>query len=131
MGMKKPNNVIRIPTSLEGKFFKFWFTFLQPFHNLTPKEIDVISGFVKHRYLLSQKIKDEELLDKVVFSGDIRKKVRTECNMPITSFQVIMCNLKKKKVIVDGKINKKFIPNIAEEKGMFQLVILFDLNDEK
>ena len=48
--MKKANNIVRIPTSLNGKFFRYWFEFLQPFHNLTNREIDVITAFVKQRH---------------------------------------------------------------------------------
>ena len=66
--MKKANNIIRIPTSLEGKFFKYWFMFLEPFHNLTDREIDIITAFVKKRYELSKVIKDNEILDKVTMS---------------------------------------------------------------
>ena len=44
--MGKINNVITIPTSTEGKFFKYWFEFLRPFHKLTDREIDVIASFV-------------------------------------------------------------------------------------
>ena len=82
--MKKANNIVRIPTSLNGKFFRYWFEFLEPFHKLTDREIDVITSFVKQRYELS-------------------------------------------KVIIDGKINPRFIPNIDEETGTFQLLLLFEL----
>ena len=74
--MKKANNVIRIPTSLNGKFFKLWFMFLEPFHKLTDREIDVITSFVKLRYELSKVIKDNEILDKVTMTEDTKKKVR-------------------------------------------------------
>ena len=56
--MKKANNVVRIPTSLQENFFKYWFLFLKPFHNLTNREIDVIASFAKNRYELSKFIKD-------------------------------------------------------------------------
>lgn len=65
---KKANNIIRIPTSLNGKFFKYWFEFLKPFHKLTDREIDVITSFVKQRYELSKVIKDNDILDKVTMS---------------------------------------------------------------
>ena len=45
------NNVIRIPASLDKDFFKYWFLFLKPFHNLTDREMDVIACFVK-QYLI-------------------------------------------------------------------------------
>ncbi len=63
--MEKANNIVRIPTSLNGKFFRYWFQFLEPYHKLTNREIDVITSFVKQRYELSKVIKDNKILDKV------------------------------------------------------------------
>jgi len=124
---KKANNIVRIPTSLNGKFFRYWFEFLKPFHKLTERDIDVITCFVKHRYELSKVIKDDDILDKVTMSEDTKKKVREECNVKLPHFQVIMGKLRKSKVILDNKINPKFIPNIDEETGNFKLLLLFEL----
>lgn len=123
----KANNVVRIPCSLSGSFFRYWFMFLKPFHKLTDREIDVITSFVKHRYELSKVIKDDEILDKVVMSEDTKRKVREECNITLPHFQVIMGKLRNNKVIIDGKINPRFIPNIIEEDGFFKLLLLFEL----
>lgn len=125
--MKKPNNIVRVPCSLDKSFFRYWFMFLEPFHKLTDREIDVITAFVKQRYELSKVIKDNDILDKVTMSGDTKKKVREECNITLPHFQVIMGKLRKNKVIIDGKINPRFIPNINEETGTFQLLLLFEL----
>lgn len=125
--MKKPNNIVRIPCSLDKSFFRYWFLFLEPFHKLTDREIDVITSFVKQRYELSKVIKDNEILDKVTMSEDTKKKVREECNIALPHFQVIMSKLRKNKVIIDGKINPRFIPSIDEEAGTFQLLLLFEL----
>lgn len=119
--------VISIPTSLEGKFFKFWFEFLRPIHHLTEREMDVIASFVKQRYELSKVIKDDTILDKVTMSEDTKRKVREDCGITLAHFQVIMGKLRKNKVIVDGKINPKFIPNIDEDTKSFKLLLLFDL----
>ena len=124
---KKANNVVRIPCSLDGSFFRYWFLFLKPFHKLTDREIDVITCFVKHRYELSKVIKDDDILDRVVMSEDTKRKVREECNITLPHFQVIMGKLRSSKVIIDGKINPRFIPNIEEENGFFKLLLLFDL----
>lgn len=125
--MEKPDNIVRIPCSLDMSFFRLWFKFLEPFHKLTDREIDVITSFVKQRYELSKVIKDNEILDKVTMSEDTKKKVREECNITLPHFQVIMGKLRKNKVIIDGKINPRFIPNIDEETGIFQLLLLFEL----
>lgn len=122
-----PHSVLRIPTSLEGKFFRYWFEFLKPFHHLTNREMDVITAFVKRRYELSKEISNEEILDQFLMSDDIRREIRDECNMSLSHFQVIMGKLKKNKLIVEDKINPRFIPNIKEEDGNFKVLILFDL----
>lgn len=127
MTNKKPNNIVRVPCSLSKGFFRYWFMFLEPFHKLTDREIDVITSFVKQRYELSKVIKDNEILDKVTMSEDTKKKVREECNITLPHFQVIMGKLRKNKVIINGKINPRFIPNIDEETGTFQLLLLFEL----
>lgn len=125
--MEKPNNVVRVPCSLDNSFFKYWFKFLEPFHKLTNREIEVISSFVKHRYELSKVIKDKDILDRVTMGEDTRRKVREECKITLPHFQVIMGKLRKSKVIIDGKINPRFIPDIKEENGYFQLLVLFEL----
>lgn len=125
--MEKPNNVARVPCSLDKSFFRYWLMFLEPFHKLTKREIDVAASFVKQRYELSKVIKDSEILDRVTMSEDTKKKVREECNITLPHFQVILGKLRKNKVIVDGKINPKFIPNINADNDAFQLLLLFEL----
>jgi hypothetical protein len=124
--MKRVNNVIRIPTSLSSKFFRYWFEFLAPFHKLTSREIDVMAGFVKHRYELSKVIKENDILDKVTMDEDTKRKIREEYNITLPYFQVIMGRLRKSKMIIDNKINPRFIPNIVESDDSFKLLLLFE-----
>lgn len=124
---QNPHNVIRIPTSLDGKFFRYWFEFLKPFHNLTSREMDVITAFAKKRFELSKQISDTNILDKFLMSDDIKREIRDECNMSLSHFQVIIGKLKNNNLIVDDKINPRFIPNIVEEDGNFKLLLFFDL----
>ncbi len=123
---KQVDSVVRIPCKIDGKFFRYWFEFLQPFHGLTEREMDVITSFVKQRHELSKVIKDNEILDKVTMSEDTKKKVREECEITLPHFQVIMGKLRKNKVIVDGKINPRYIPSVNEENGSFKMMLLFD-----
>lgn len=125
-----PNNVVRIPTSLQGNFFRHWFEFLRPFHGLTEREIDVITSFVKQRFELSKVITDDDVLDQVVFSEDTKRKVREECNISQSYFQVVMGKLRKNKLIVDGKLNKRFIPNVPLDAKDFKLMLYFEFKDE-
>lgn len=125
---KQVDSIVRIPCKVDGKFFRYWFEFLTPFHNLTEREMDVITSFVKQRYELSKVIKDNEILDKVTMSEDTKKKVREECDISLPHFQVIMGKLKKNKVIIDGKINPRYIPSVDEENGSFKMMLLFDFS---
>lgn len=125
---KQVNSIVRIPCKVDGKFFRYWFEFLTPFHNLTEREMDVITSFVKQRYELSKVIRDNEILDKVTMSEDTKKKVREECDISLPHFQVIMGKLRKNKVIIDGKINPRYIPSVDEENGSFKMMLLFDFS---
>lgn len=122
------DSVVRIPCKINNEFFRYWFEFLQPFHHLTDREMEVISSFVKHRYELSKVISDIDILDKVVMSEDTKKKVREECNITLPHFQVIMGKLRKSGVIIDNKINPRFIPRLSENNNSFKLMLLFDFS---
>lgn len=124
--MKEVDSIVRIPTKIDGSFFKYWFMFLKPFHHLTEREMDVITSFVKQRYELSKVITDSDILDKVTMSEDTKRKVREECGITLPHFQIVMSKLRKSKVIIDNKINPRYIPNVKEENGSFKMMLLFD-----
>ena len=85
--MKKPDSVVMIPGNIDS-FFRKWFEFLEPFHRLTAREMDVATAFVKQRYKLSKVVKDPDILDKVLMSEDTKKAVREESNITLPHFQV-------------------------------------------
>ncbi len=126
MVKKGVDNVVRIPCKLDYSFFKMWFMFLQPFHHLTEREMEVATSFVKQRYELSKVVSDNDILDRLVMSEDTKRKVREECNITLPHFQVIMGKLRKNSIIVDGKLNPRYIPRVIEENGSFKLMLLFD-----
>ena len=126
MVKKGVDNVVRIPCKLDYSFFKMWFMFLQPFHHLTEREMEVATSFVKQRYELSKVVSDNDILDWLVMSEDTKRKVREECNITLPHFQVIMGKLRKNSIIVDGKLNPRYIPRVIEENGSFKLMLLFD-----
>lgn len=126
MVKKGVDNVVRIPCKLDYSFFKMWFMFLQPFHHLTEREMEVATSFVKQRYELSKVVSDNDILDRLVMSEDTKRKVREECNITLPHFQVIMGKLRKNNIIVDSKLNPRYIPRVIEENGSFKLMLLFD-----
>lgn len=130
--IRRPNNVMAVPTSSDIDFFKWWCIFLRPFISLTNREIDIMACLLKHRHELSKYISDAALLDKMLMGEDVRLKIQKECNITSQHLCVVMSNLRKNKVIVDNIINPRLIPNIRpDDNGCFQLLVLFREKKEK
>lgn len=130
MGKLNIDNVVRVPCKLDGKFFKYWFDFLQPLHNLTEREKEVVACYIKKRYELSQSITDENILNKYLMSKDIEQQIKEECNLKTTHLQVVLTKLRKQGIITqDGAINPKYIPKVDPTKNSFSLLIYFDFNE--
>lgn len=122
----KPNNVIRIPCTLDT-LFRYWLEFLSPFHNLTSREIDVATAFLRERYKLSKVILDNDLIDRTLMSEESQRKLRQECDLTNQHFQVIKSKLKNKKFFINDKINPRLIPDrVDKEEGYFQLLLVFE-----
>ena len=124
-GALKPNNVIRIPCTSDS-FFRYWLEFLIPFHNLTSRETDVATAFLKERHNLSKVILDKELLDRTLMSEESQRKLKQECGLTNQHFQVIKSKLKNKKFFINDKINPRLIPNMEDDHGLFQLLLLYE-----
>lgn len=124
------DNVLNIPTSLKGKFFKQWLVFLLPYHNLTDREMDVAAAFLQKRFELAKVISDNNILNSVLMNEDTKRAIRESCEIKLPHFQVIMSKLRKAKVVIDNRLNPKFIPNVKEENGNFKLLLLFSFKDE-
>jgi len=129
--LSKVNNIIRIPTSLNTTFFKYWLEFISPLHKLPPKAIEVAAAFLLKRHELSKSIIEEEVLDKVVLGAECKKELMETCGMSKANFDSNIKILKQKLFLVENRINPKFIPkNVSNNSKAFQLLLYFDL-DEK
>jgi hypothetical protein len=99
---------------------------MTPFINLTPREIDVMSSLLKHRYELSKKIPDPIMVGSILMNNDTREKVLEECGISVEHFYVIMNNLRNKGYATKQDINPELIPNISKDNnGYCQLLLLF------
>lgn len=122
------NNVIRIPTNLDD-FFVIWLKFLTPFHALTSRELDVAAAILKYRFELTKKINDDELIDKILLNEDSKRMIRLQQKLSINHFQGIIAKLKKNNIIIDNKLNLKFIPNLTNDNN-FKLLLLFEYENK-
>lgn len=126
--MRKPESAVRIPCSNLTDFFYKWYDFLRPLHKLTDREIQIAACLTKHRYELGKVISDQALLDTIAMNEDTRRKVREECNVSLPFFQGILNKLRKCGVVIDNKINPRFIPKLEESSGEYMLTLHFTIN---
>lgn len=125
--MRKPDSMVVVPCKSVPDFLRQWFTFLKPLHKLTDREIDVISGFVAHRYELGKVIHDQGVLDRCLMSADTKRKIREEYGISLQNFQVIMSSLRKHNVIQNNRINPRYIPDLGDNMTSFQMLLHFDI----
>lgn len=130
----KPSCLIRVPSSLDGgTFFHWWIRFLNPFHDLTSREMDVAAAFFQYRYELSKEVTDSSLLDKLAIDTDARQVIRERMKLSSGYINLIMCRLRKCGIIKDNKFNPRFVPDIKVKDGKqyFSVLILFDFKDNE
>jgi hypothetical protein len=113
------------------KFFKMWLTILQPFLKLRNKELELLAKLLYHRYLISLEVKNKEMLDELLFSSKIKKKILSELDIPEHAYNNLLSCLRKKKIVIDKSINKQIIPTITEPFDNFKLVYNIDIVDAK
>lgn len=94
--------------------------------------MEFLSVLLHKRYMLSKKVKDEDLLNKLLFDTDTRKEIQKEMNY--SSGQVLsnmIYSLKVSKVLSDDNIiHPGLIPVISDDCENFKLVFNFNINGE-
>lgn len=125
-------NIKRINVDVK-QMFTYWLTFLKPYHNLRYKEIEALSVFLYYRYKLSEEVLNKDLIDKLLFSPDVRKNIMEELNIKSSYvFNNLLTALRNKGVITrDNKIAEVLVPNFVPGSDNFKLVFNFEINDNK
>tara|TARA_Y100000385_G_C12913003_1_gene559149 strand:- start:93 stop:440 length:348 start_codon:yes stop_codon:yes gene_type:complete len=90
---------------------KAYLQILNPVLKLKDKEIEVLSSFLSIWY----KNKNKQDIDKLLLSTPVRKMVRKSIGMSEASFNNHITMLRKKKMIVDRKINSSILENIKDQ----------------
>jgi len=109
------------------KFFIMWLMILQPFLKLRNKELELLAKLLYHRYLISLEVKNKEMLDELLFSSKIKKKILAELDIQEYAYNNLLSCLRKKKIVNDKSINKQIIPTITEPFSNFKLVYNIDV----
>lgn len=124
----RPTNILKIKSSDYDELFLNWFLILKPLHNLSNKECILASKLYKYRDELKEVILDKEILDTTILSDTYRKKIIEEMDITMIHLQVLLTSLRKKNVIIDNRLNPKFIPHIKDSE--LSLLIRFEIPDK-
>ena len=128
------DNLIPVSTPLNVTFFKAWLDFTVPIHGLPNRERVVMAHYLKKRYELSKVIMNDAILAQVLSDTSTKQEIMKACGLKASNLQVILYKFKKSKVLIDGVIDPRLIPDITpevEETGEFRLMVMFSIEKEK
>jgi len=120
----KPNSFIRLKCNSDS-FYRMWVEFLTPFHKLTPREKDVMARIIAQYYHFQESVDDPVVLKDVLWSRTSRKDMMESLGMSQAHFQMALGKLRANGVLIDGDINKKYLPHMGEDPR-FVLQVVFD-----
>lgn len=114
----------------EDSFYRMWIEFLAPFHKLTSRERDVAARILQQYFKLKERCSDPVLLRELLWSQESRKDMRNSLGMSPAHFQMVLKSLRDANVLVDGDLNKAYIPNKGEEPR-FLMCVMYDWSSDK
>lgn len=126
--MKLSRKKVSVPVDKKS-LFRQYLSLTKPIHGLRPKEMDVLALLLYYNMVEGPNFKREEDRWKKVFDYDTKLKVREELDIEDYSLQNILSSLRKKGAVVDNQISKYYIPSIADDTEMFQIIFEFKINE--
>lgn len=116
-----------------GDVFILWARMMVPFTSTTPKETDLLAALLRKRHELSKNIKDDSLIDSVLFMTEKRNEIKNELGMSDITFNNTLALLKNKRNIItkDNRIISKIIPQFDDKGGVFEIVFNVLLYERK
>lgn len=107
--------------------FKKWLEITKIFHNLTNREMDILSLFLYHHYLKKKEITNEKILWKIVFDYDTKMEIKEELGIKDQSLQNVLTSLRQRNIISNNRIVKTYIPELDSDGNNFKVVFNFNI----
>lgn len=126
----KNSKIVKIDTTFKDLMY-YWLKFIKPFHTLSEQPMQVLSLFLYFYFEYRDKIKDEDILWKMVFDYDTKVKISNELDVKLHTIENKLTQLRKKKIILDNRIDKRFIPNLERNLKEFNINYKFVIKDDK
>lgn len=81
--------------------------------------------------MLSQDVKDENLVSKLLFDYEIKMKICQAIGIPKTRMPLILTALRKKGIIKGRSLNKSYVPELKLGDKEFIMAYKFKLEDNE
>ncbi|MBQ3950923.1 MAG: hypothetical protein II661_10655 [Bacteroidales bacterium] len=125
----KPNKIWPVKCTRDS-FARAWVDLLSPYHKLTSREKDVAARIINQHLKLKESISDPEVLRDVLWSRSSRKDMMQSLGMSQAHFQMVLARLREAEFLIDGDINKKYLPGITEDTT-YTIQVVFYWSDPK
>lgn len=109
--------------------FEKWIEFTRTFHGLRPQLQKVVVLLLVYHYEYSQIIKNEKIVWKQVFDYDTKQKIAAEVGVQMNTFDNLLAELRRKKVIINNTVSPLYNPNIKKDDKSFHIIINFKIDE--
>lgn len=125
----KNANIAHLKSKDISDMLSKWLLLTRPLHRLTEAEEKILWCFLRKRFEFLASTDNIEIVNRLLFSTDVRKDVQEELGYKMGTFQNYLSAMRSKGVISeDNKINNRLIPNIKPGDKNFQLIYNFTVN---
>ena len=116
------------------ELFIRWLDITRAFHKLTNQQQHVLALLLYYHFLYKKETTNSKILWKIIFDYDTYLKIREddlfkEKGMSSNVLHNIITGLRKKKIIVDGRISPMFIPDLTHDCKSFKVTFNFNIVD--
>lgn len=122
------NNSVTFNTNFKDVLY-YWLKFTKPFHNLAEQPMRVLALLLLKYFNYKEIVKDDKVLWKMVFDYDTKVEIITELDIKDYTLENKLTQLRKKGIIVNNTINKKYIPNLDLNTKEYNINFKFNIND--
>ena len=124
----KNANIAHLKSKDINDLLEKWLLLTRPLHKLTEAEEKILLCFLRKRFEFLDAVGNEDVVDRLLFSTDVRRDIKNELGYKMGTFQNYLSSLRSKGVISDNKINSRMIPNMRAGDKSFQLIFNFTIN---
>jgi len=105
---------VNIPVKVQLKdFFRVYIDVINPIYKLKKREKEVLEAFLKIYY--SNRGMGSDRINTLLFSKEVKKRIRSAIKMSEPSFNNHLVQLRKKRVLKGDTLSQSIIAHLPEE----------------